>query len=493
MHFEDLREYVESLEEIDQLRRIKTRVSVDLEIAEILRRVMYKNEGPAVLFENVEGYKIPVLGNAFGSLRRLKIALDMENFEEIGERMSALTRLKIPQGLLNKFKMLPKLSEIADYGPKYVNSGPITEVIETSNPSLDILPIIKSFPKDSGRFITFGITVTKNPETQIRNMGVYRLQVIDSKKAIMHWQIHKRGALHYEMNKENAQKTEVAIVIGADPATVFSAVAPVPEGLDKFLFAGITRKNGIDLVKCRTIDVQVPATAEIVLEGYVDPSELNVEGPFGDHTGYYTPPEPFPTFTLTGIMMRKNPIYLTTVVGKPILEDAYIGKVIERSFLPLVRLFQPEVVDFSMPPAGWFQGLAIVSIKKRYPGQAKKVMMGLWGLGQLSLTKVFVVVDHEIDVHDIDKIIWAVTTKADPKRDILIIENVPTDTLDPSSPLVNFGSKMGIDATTKWREEGFFREIQEEVQVDEVTKILVDKKWSMYGFPLGKTNTNHID
>jgi len=482
VHFEDLREYVESLEKIDQLKRIKTRVSVDLEIAEILRRVMYKNEGPAVLFENVEGYKIPVLGNAFGSLRRLKIALDMENFEEIGERMSALTRLKIPQGLLNKFKMLPKLSEIADYGPKYVNSGPITEVIETSNPSLDILPIIKSFPKDSGRFITFGITVTKNPETQIRNMGVYRLQVIDSKKAIMHWQIHKRGALHYEMNKENSQKTEVAIVIGADPATVFSAVAPVPEGLDKFLFAGITRKKGIDLVKCRTIDVQVPATAEIVLEGYVDPSELNVEGPFGDHTGYYTPPEPFPTFTLTGIMMRKNPIYLTTVVGKPILEDAYIGKVIERSFLPLVRLLQPEVVDFSMPPAGWFQGLAIVSIKKRYPGQAKKVMMGLWGMGQLSLTKILIAVDQDVNVHDMNDVIWAVTTRADPKRDTMLIDNAPTDTLDPASPLLNLGSKMGIDATKKMKEEGYERPIQEEAVPNESTVSLVTKKWNEYGF-----------
>ena len=482
MHFEDLRGFVESLEKIDQLKRITTRVSVDLEIAEILRRVMYKNEGPAVLFENVEGYKIPVLGNAFGSLRRLKIALDMENFEEIGERMSALTRLKIPQGLLNKFKMLPKLSEIADYGPKSVNSGPITEVIETSNPSLDILPIIKSFPKDSGRFITFGITVTKNPETQIRNMGVYRLQVIDSKKAIMHWQIHKRGALHYEMNKENSQKTEVAIVIGADPATVFSAVAPVPEGLDKFLFAGITRKKGIDLVKCRTIDVEVPATAEIVLEGYVDPSELNVEGPFGDHTGYYTPPEPFPTFTLTGIMMRKNPIYLTTVVGKPILEDAYIGKVIERSFLPLVRLLQPEVVDFSMPPAGWFQGLAIVSIKKRYPGQAKKVMMGLWGMGQLSLTKILIAVDQDVNVHDMNDVIWAVTTRADPKRDTMLIDNAPTDTLDPASPLLNLGSKMGIDATKKMKEEGYERPIQEEAVPNESTVSLVTKKWNEYGF-----------
>ena len=482
MHFEDLRGFVESLEKIDQLKRIATRVSVDLEIAEILRRVMYKNEGPAVLFENVEGYKIPVLGNAFGSLRRLKIALDMENFEEIGERMSALTRLKIPHGLLNKFKMLPKLSEIADYGPKSVNSGPITEIIETSKPSLNILPIIKSFPKDSGRFITFGITVTKNPETQVRNMGVYRLQVIDSKKAIMHWQIHKRGALHYEMNKENAQKTEVAIVIGADPATVFSAVAPVPEGLDKFLFAGITRKKGIDLVKCRTIDVEVPATAEIVLEGYVDPSELNVEGPFGDHTGYYTPPEPFPTFTLTGIMMRKNPIYLTTVVGKPILEDAYIGKVIERSFLPLVRLFQPEVVDFSMPPAGWFQGLAIVSIKKRYPGQAKKVMMGLWGMGQLSLTKILIVVDQDVNVHDMNDVIWAVTTRADPKRDTMLIDNAPTDTLDPASSLLNLGSKMGIDATKKMKEEGYERPIQEEAVPNESTISLVTKKWNEYGF-----------
>jgi len=473
---------VESLEKIDQLKRIKTRVSVDLEIAEILRRVMYKNEGPAVLFENVEGYKIPVLGNAFGSLRRLKIALDMENFEEIGERMSALTRLKIPHGLLNKFKMLPKLSEIADYGPKSVNGGPIIEVIETSNPSLDILPIIKSFPKDAGRFITFGITVTKNPETLIRNMGVYRLQVIDSKKAIMHWQIHKRGALHYEMNKENSQKTEVAIVIGADPATVFSAVAPVPEGLDKFLFAGITRKKGIDLVKCRTIDVEVPATAEIVLEGYVDPSELNVEGPFGDHTGYYTPPEPFPTFTLTGIMMRKNPIYLTTVVGKPILEDAYIGKVIERSFLPLVRLFQPEVVDFSMPPAGWFQGLAIVCIKKRYPGQAKKVMMGLRGMGQLSLTKILIVVDQDVNVHDMNDVIWAVTTRADPKRDTMLIDNAPTDTLDPASPLLKLGSKMGIVATKKMKEEGYERPIQEEALPSESTVSLVTKKWNEYGF-----------
>lgn len=481
MYFDSLREYVESLEKVGQLRRIRTKVSVDLEIAEILRRVMYKNEGPAILFENVEGFKIPVLGNAFGSLRRLKIALDMENFEEIGERMTTLTKLKIPHGLLNKVKMLPKLSEISDYGPKSTNSGPVTEIVETSKPTLDSLPIIKSFPKDSGRFITFGITVSKNPETQVRNLGVYRLQVIGSKKAIMHWQVHKRGALHYQMNKEKMQKTEVAVVIGADPATVFSAVAPVPEGLDKFLFAGITRRKGIDLVKCRTVDVEVPASAEVVLEGYVDPSEMNIEGPFGDHTGYYTPPEPYPTFTLTGIMMRNNPIYLTTVVGKPILEDSYIGKVIERSFLPLVKMFQPEVVDFSMPAAGWFQGIAIVSIKKRYPGQAKKVMMGLWGMGQLSLTKILIVVDEDVSVHDINDVIWAVTTRSDPKRDTMLIENAPTDSLDPASPLLNLGSKMGIDATKKTKEEGFERPIQEEALPDKSTINLVTKKWNEYG------------
>jgi 4-hydroxy-3-polyprenylbenzoate decarboxylase len=481
VYFDSLREYVESLEKVGQLRRITTKVSVDLEIAEILRRVMYKNEGPAILFENVEGFKIPVLGNAFGSLRRLKMALDMENFEEIGERMTTLTKLKIPHGLLNKVKMLPKLSEISNYGPKSTSSGPVTEIVETSKATLDSLPIIKSFPKDSGRFITFGITVSKNPETQVRNLGVYRLQVIGSKKAIMHWQVHKRGALHYQMNKEKMQKTEVAIVIGADPATVFSAVAPVPEGLDKFLFAGITRGKGIELVKCKTVDVEVPASAEVVLEGYVDPSEMNIEGPFGDHTGYYTPPEPYPTFTLTGIMMRNNPIYLTTVVGKPILEDAYIGKVIERSFLPLVKMFQPEVVDFSMPAAGWFQGIAIVSIKKRYPGQAKKVMMGLWGMGQLSLTKILIVVDEDVSVHDINDVIWAVTTRSDPKRDTMLIENVPTDSLDPASPLLNLGSKMGIDATKKTKEEGFERPVQEEVLPDKSTINLVTKKWNEYG------------
>jgi len=479
MPFESLGEYIEALEQAGQLKRVKAKTSPNLEIAEIMRRLMYSG-GPAVLFENVEGSGMQILGNAFGSMKRLEIALGTEDFTEIGRRITELTKMKMPAGMLGKLKMLPKLSEIGEYGPKYVDSGPVTEVVETDKASLNSMPVLKSFPGDAGRFITFGLTVTKHPETEIRNFGVYRIQVIDDRHAIMHWQTHKRGAQHYKMLKEQNKKIEVAIVIGADPATVFSAVAPVPEGMDKYLFSGIARKKGVRLVKCKTVDLEVPASAEIVLEGHVDPNDLRMEGPFGDHTGYYTPAEPFPTFTLTGIMRRSRPIYLTTVVGKPILEDAYIGKVIERSFLPLIQMFHPEVVDFSMPAAGWFQGLAIMSIKKQYPGQAKKVMMGLWGMGQLALTKMFIVVDSDVNVHDINDVIWAVTTRADPARDTVIVNNTPTDTLDPASPIVNLGSKLGIDATTKWKEEGYMREIQQLAVVDKETKALVDSKWREY-------------
>ena len=364
MPFDSLAEYIGALDSAGELKRVRAEVSADLEIAEIMRRLMYSN-GPAVLFENVKGSKIQVLGNAFGSMKRLSIALETEDFEEIGNRITDLAKLKIPAGMLNKLRMLPKLQELGEYGPKYVDSGPVTQVLETDRASLDSLPVLKSFAGDSGRFITFGLTVTKHPETEIRNLGVYRIQVIDAKHAIMHWQTHKRGAQHFRIHSEQNRRIETAIVIGADPATVFSAVAPVPEGLDKYLFAGITRKKGVKLVKCKSVDIEVPAEAEIVLEGYVDPADMRMEGPFGDHTGYYTPAEPFPTFTLTGIMRRENPIYLATVVGKPVLEDAYIGKVIERSFLPLIQMFHPEVVDFSMPAAGWFQGLSIISIRKQ--------------------------------------------------------------------------------------------------------------------------------
>ena len=476
---ESIQHFIDELEKAGELKRVKTEVDTNLEIAEILRRVSY-TDGPAVLFENVRNYEIPVLGNALGSIKRLEIGLETKDFSEIGQRIVDMTKMEIPSGVFNKIRKLPELSKMSESFPKLEKSGPVTDIINNS-PTFDKIPILKSWPKDAGKFITFGLVATKHPETGVRNLGVYRIQIIDDTHALMHWQKHKRGAAHHDLLKEKNNKIEAAIIIGGEPATVFSAVAPVPEGLDKYLFAGITRKKGIKTVKCKTIDLEVPANAEIVFEGYVDAMDVRDEGPFGDHTGYYTPKEPFPTFTLTGIMQRKNPVYLTTVVGKPILEDAYIGKVIERSFLPLIKMLHPEVVDFSMPPAGWFQGLAIVSIKKRYPGQAKKVMMGLWGMGQLALTKIIVVVDSDVNVHNVNEVIWAITTRSDAARDTIIINNTPTDTLDPASPKVNLGSKLGIDATQKTLEEGFEREIQEEVKVDESTKEMVDSKWSNYG------------
>jgi len=476
---EDISELVEKLEKAGELKRVKTQVDSNLEVSEILSRVMYSN-GPAILFENVKDFDMPILANAFGSLRRLEIGLEMQDFTEIGQRIVDMTRMEMPTGIFDKLRKLPELSKMADIAPKLQKSGPVTEVIEES-PTFDKIPILKTWPKDAGRFITFGLIATKHPETSVRNLGVYRMQVIDSTHALMHWQKHKRGAHHYDIKKDSGSRIEAAVIIGSDPATVFSAVAPVPEGLDKYVFAGITRKTGIKTVKCRTVDLEVPANAEIILEGYVDPTDIRMEGPFGDHTGYYTPPEPYPVFTLTGIMRRQKPVYLTTIVGKPILEDAYIGKVIERSFLPLIRMFHPEVVDFAMPASGWFQGMAIISIKKRYPGQAKKVMMGLWGMGQLALTKFFVVVDEDVNVHDLNDVVWAITTRSDAARDTVIINNTPTDTLDPASPLVNLGSKLGIDATQKTKEEGYQREIQELVKSDESTKKIVDSKWSSYG------------
>ena len=310
---------MEALDNAGQLKRIRTKVSPNLEIAEIMRRAMYAQSQPALLFENVQNSSIPILGNAFGTMDRLHIALDTKDFTEIGGRIVQLTKFKIPSGRLDRLKMLPKLSEIADYGPKHVDSGPVMEIVKTDNASFDSLPILKSFIGDAGKFITFGLTITKHPESGIRNIGVYRMQVVDERKAIMHWQIHKRAAEHYQIMKKSNKRIEVAVAIGADPATIFTAVAPVPEGLDKFLFSGITRKKGIKLIKCSTVDLEVPANAEIVLEGYVSPNDLLLEGPFGDHTGYYTPAELFPTFTLTAIMQRQDPIRMTSHCSQTLL------------------------------------------------------------------------------------------------------------------------------------------------------------------------------
>ncbi len=322
MPIEDIHDFISELEkngEIKRVKRVKTEVDSDLEIAEILRREMYSN-GPAILFENVKNYDMPVLGNAFGSMKRLEIGLGMTDFTEIGQRIVDMTKMDIPSGFLSKIKKLPELSKMTESFPKPESSGPVTEI--TSNTaSFNDIPILKSWPNDAGKFITLGLVATKHPETNVRNLGVFRMQIVDGTHALMHWQKHKRGAQHSEISKDKGEKIPAAVIIGGEPATIFSSIAPVPEGLDKYLFAGITRKKGIKTVKCKTIDLDVPANAEIVLEGYVDPTDIREEGPFGDHTGYYTPVEPYPTFTLTGIMKRREPIYVTTVVGKPVLED----------------------------------------------------------------------------------------------------------------------------------------------------------------------------
>ena len=489
MPLEDIGGLIAALEKEGELRRVKGPVSADLEIAEVLRRVMYAG-GPAVLFEDVEGSDMPVLGNAFGSDRRMRIALETDDFAEIGERIAGMARMDVPHGVLGRLRKLPELSRMGEAFPRPERGGPVAEVVETAAPSLAGIPVLRTWPGDAGRFITFGMVATRHPGTGVRNLGVYRLQVVDDTHLIVHWQRHKRGAQHAieraagggsGEDKGAGDRIEAAVVIGGEPATVFAGVAPVPEGLDKYLFAGICRKSGIRTVRCATVDLDVPANAEIVLEGYVDSSDMRPEGPFGDHTGYYTPQEPFPTFTLTGVMRRRRPVYLATVVGRPVLEDAHIGAASARSFLPLIRMLQPEVVDFAMPAAGWFQGMAVVSIRKTYPGQARKVMMGLWGTGQLALTKIIVVVDGDVDVHDHNSVVWAVTTRADPARDTVIIDRAPTDTLDPASPIANLGSKMGIDATQKTAEEGHGRPVQEGVEADAATVSLVDSKWDGYG------------
>lgn len=480
MPLESVGELVGALEEAGELRRVAERVSPDLEIAEVLRRVMYAG-GPAVLFEDVEGSDMPVLGNAFGSERRMHIALETDDFAEIGERIAGMARTDVPRGMLGRLRSLPELSRMGDAFPRPEKGGPVTEVVETKSPSLAGLPALRTWPGDAGRFVTLGMVATRHPETGVRNLGVYRLQVVDDTHLLVHWQRHKRGAQHALARGSGEGRVEAAVVIGAEPATVFAGVAPVPEGLDKYLFAGICRRSGIRTVRCSTVGLDVPANAEIVLEGTVDPSDLRPEGPFGDHTGYYTPREPFPTFTLTAVMRRRRPVYLATVVGRPVLEDAHIGAAAARSFLPLLRMLQPEVADFAMPAAGWFQGMAVASIRKTYPGQARKVMMGLWGTGQLALTKFLVVVDDDVDVHDHNAVVWAVTTRADPARDTVIIDRAPTDTLDPASPLPNLGSKMGIDATQKTAEEGHARPVQEAVGSDAATASLVDARWERYG------------
>lgn len=481
MAYKDLHEFVAELERRGWLKRIKTEVDPELEITEITDRVT-KAYGPALLFENVKGSEYPVLINTFGTYERMKLALGVENLDDIGQEiMDFLQMPEMPASFLGKLKALPKLAQIGNFLPKLVKTGPVKEVIlKGDEVDLFKFPILKSWPKDGGRFITLPLVITKDPVTGRRNVGMYRMQVYDRKTTGMHWHMHHDGAENFRLAKEMGKPLEVAVALGGDPATIYAATAPLPRNIDEFFFAGFLRKEPVELVKCETVDLEVPAHAEIVLEGYVDPDELRLEGPFGDHTGYYSLADMYPVFHITCITHRRNPIYPATVVGKPPMEDCYLGKATERIFLPLLKLQLPEIVDMNLPLEGVFHNCAIVSIKKSYPMHAKKVMSALWGMGQMMFTKMIIVVDHTVNVHNLSEVMWKVFNNIDARRDIMFVEG-PVDALDHASPYPHWGTKIGIDATKKWPSEGHPREWPDDIEMTPEIKALVDRKWHEYG------------
>jgi 4-hydroxy-3-polyprenylbenzoate decarboxylase len=481
MAYEDLREFVRALEKKGELKRIRAQVDKDLEISEITDRVS-KKIGPALLFEKVRGHSIPVLINALGSRRRMLLALGVDDYSEIADRITELTDVKSPQGLIEKIKMVPRLADLGRMFPRLVKDGPCKErILREGKFSLLDFPIIKCWPQDGGRFITLPLVFTKNPETGKRNCGMYRMQVYDERTTAMHWQIHKHGAQHFRnLRRKGGGRLEAGVAIGADPITVFASILPLPEDLDEMMIAGFLRERPVEMVRCETVDVEVPANSEIVLEGYIDTDERRVEGPFGDHTGYYSLEDEFPVFHVTCVTHRKSPIYQTTIVGKPPMEDCWMGEAIERIFLPLMKRQFAEVVDYHMPFAGVFHNLMIVSIRKDYPGHARKVMNGIWSLPQAQFTKCIIVVDDDTDVRDLNQVAWRVLNNIDPERDIQFMLG-PVDQLDHSSRLPNFGSKMGVDGTRKWRSEGFDRRWPKELEMSEEVKQRIDRLWPKLG------------
>ena len=483
MKYKDLRDFISFLESKGQLKRIKTPVSCELEIAEVCDRVVKKG-GPALLFENVEGYDIPVLINMYGTEQRMAWALGVERLDDLVERVHHVLGLMQgpPQGVMAKMKALMELKEMASFQPKMVKSGPCQEVVVTGDDvDLNRFPILKCWPMDAGRYITLPVVITKDPETGTRNLGTYRIQVFDARTAAMHWQTHKVGTHHYRVGGEKGlERLDVAVALGGDPATIWSGSAPVPPEMDELVVAGFIRQEGVELVKAKTVDLEVPAHAEMVIEGYVVPGDEAVEGPFGDHTGYYSMADTYPVFHVTAITHRKDPIYPTIIVGRPPMEDYFMGKVTERVFLPVIRTVLTEVVDINMPPEGVFHNLVILSIKKEYPGHARKAVYGLWGLGLMSLAKSIVVVDHFVNVHDLSEVAWRVTNNIDPAQDVFFASG-PVDDLDHASPTPKFGSKMGIDATAKGPMEGRQREWPPDIVMSPEVKALVDSKWGEYG------------
>lgn len=480
MAYKDLREFISLLEQRGLLKRISIEADPVLEIAEINDRVV-KQGGPALLFEKPRGSHVPCVVNLFGSSERMRLALGVQSLDDIGREILKFLEPDIPTNIIEKLKALPKLKQLADFLPKYVKSGPCKEIIIRDDPSLDIFPILKTWPLDGGRFITLPMVFTKDPETGARNCGMYRMQVYDAKTTGMHWHMHKDGAAHYRKAEQLGKKLPVAVAIGSDPAVMYSSTAPLPPDIDEMLLAGFLRKSPVEMTRCETVDIDVPANSEIVLEGYCEPGQRRAEGPFGDHTGYYSLVDDFPVFHVTCITMRKDALYPATIVGRPPMEDCYIAKATERVFLPLIRKQLPELVDMNLPVEGVFHNIAVVSIDKKYPGQARKVMYALWGMGQMSFTKMIVVMDKWVNVQDLSEVLWRLGNNVDPKRDVVVLEG-PLDVLDHASDIPAYGGKLGIDATKKLPSEGFKRQWPEDIEMSDEIKRMVDEKWKEYGF-----------
>jgi 4-hydroxy-3-polyprenylbenzoate decarboxylase len=477
----DLREWIALLEREGELVRIAAEVDPYLEMTEIVDRTV-RAGGPALLFERPKGSAIPLLINQFGTEKRMCLAFGVERLDDIAEKLGDILEMQPPEGLAAKVRGLRTLKSIADSRPKVVKRGRSQELVLTGDDvDLGLLPVQTCWPGDAGPFITLPAVITRDPRNGQRNVGMYRLQVLGPRSTAMHWQIHKDGRADYLFTEG---RMEVAVALGLDPISAYSASAPLPKHIDEFMLAGFLRDSPVELVKGVTVDLEVPADAEIVLEGYVERgATLAVEGPFGDHTGYYTPAEQFPVFNVTAITMRKDAVYPSIVVGKPPQEDAWLGKATERIFLPAVKLTVPEIVDYDLPVAGAFHNLAIVSIRKAFPGHARKVMHAIWGLGMLSLTKGIMIVDEHVDVHDYEQVTFYVGANVDPRRDIVITDG-PLDHLDHASTLQFIGGKIGIDATAKSPAEGA-REWPPEIEMSAEVRELVDRRWAEYGLESG--------
>jgi 4-hydroxy-3-polyprenylbenzoate decarboxylase len=454
--FPDLDAFLRELDSRRLLARVREPVSPDLEIAAVTDRACKSaGGGPALYFDNPAGFSMPVVTNLYGSTARMCLALGVDSLDTLAREIDELMTPTMPAGLMDALKMLPMVGRLRDLMPKTVKDAPCQEIVRRDG-TLDELPILRCWPEDGGRYITFPLVITRDPESGQRNVGTYRMQVYDGRTTGMHWQRHKGGAQHYRVAERLGRRLEVAVALGPEPALPYCATAPMPEGLDELLLAGFLARRRIELVKCITVDLEVPASSQIVLEGYVEPGDRRREGPFGDHTGLYSQPDEFPVFHLTCITSRRRPVYLTTVVGVPPMEDYYLGLASERIFLPIIRKTLPEIVDMHFPAEGIFHNLVIVSIDKRYPGHARKIMNAFWGLGQLMFSKTIVVVDRDVDVHDVGQVAWIVGTHMDPLRDVQMTKG-PVDDLDDAADLPAYGGKMGIDATRKWASEGYMR------------------------------------